>query len=401
MILNDFITYIGALLTLPPVIYGVVRFVFNKYKKMRYYNYCKEISSRNFFEWKLDIIQQIFPNDTFISMFGVKYPVVTINSTHEKYPFNILESESKLRFDERKEKKYTKYQNFYRNLLSPVVKRPNNIGYALKNFNYNNDGNIVSIDCFPCSFEQNLKSSFYLEYELYINYKKNKADKTINNIKYPERFNFVQNRDIKQILNSNNTHDSMLSVQCFMVFKDRYGIYNTILSKRSKKVSYSPNSWQIIPCGYFETYEKSNTNFIIQNNFKPSIAVIRELLEEVFNEKEFIKNEDGQPIQRILNHNAWLYIEKMITDNKADFVFLGSVYDLVTMTNKLSYILIIDDIEFSKMDFYPNFETKDMQIVSINKIQSVLGKELLMPETAGLLDLTFKFLEKYDPTFIK
>ena len=370
--------------------------VAEKYSSVSYENYCKTISSNKFKSWRNKVLFEYYESNKFIDLYGKKYPVIIFPSLIEEYPFYFLKKSSldTATYEDKNIKSSLGKKKFLR-IISCVVKRPNNIGYAIKNMKFDENGMFKSFTAYPCTFRDTLITCFYLEYEIYRDYLKNKNKKENKlkdvKVRLKERSLVHSGYSEDEIFRTGKNRNAMLSVQALIVFKSHIDReYKTILIKRSTNVSYAPNTWQIIPCGYFETYEKSNTEYTIKNNFDPTLAILREFLEELFNFEEYIENEDGRPIENITQNEYSLYILDKIEKRTASFIFLGSVLDVITLTHKLSYLLIVDDLEFSKSQFHPNFESNDMQIVPMNEIDEMMKEDLFMPESAGLLSLSLK-----------
>jgi hypothetical protein len=112
-------------------------------------------------------------------------------------------------------------------------------------------------------------------------------------------------------------------------------------------------------------------------------------MEEAFGEEEFIHNEKGVPEENILNHPKVTSLIEMIHNREAFFEFLGSTVDLVTLRHELSFILRVDYVAFSKHQFKPNHESRNVQLYPINEVDKKLSadKKLLNQGSAGLLYL--------------
>lgn len=356
-----------------------------KYDGVTFNKYCEDLSSVSFLQFRMDVIADYYKSTDFPVIFGKKYPIQLYKSGYENYPFNQLESSVLISSDVPEiEKKFTKNQKIFLKKISSVVKRPKNLGYQLESINFNEHNEFISFTAKPCYFIQTLSTCFSLEYEIYKQYRTRNKD-----LQLFERTALHAGYDKKEIFSSGLNRHSMLSVQALVQYKDHVsGEYKVIISKRSNKVSYSPGTWQFIPCGYFEVFESVDSKIAIESNFSSLLAIFRELLEEVFNEEEFVDNVDGSPTQNILSHDVSKYVLDMLNKRMIEFVFLGTVLDVVTLTHKLSFALVIHDESFSKYKFKPNFETKDMHLLPISKIESALAEDdFFMPESAGLLRL--------------
>lgn len=388
LVVIEVLSGILAIVGFIALIRQIYRSVNDRYDGVTYKTYIKDLSSNEFLQWRTDYLKKYYEDISFINMFGKPYPVKNYPSKGEKYPFSKIASSSLSTTEIVQEKPIlTTSQKVFLKKIDSVVKRPQSIGYAIDTIHFDNEGYFESFTSKPCTFIQTLTTCFSLEYEVYKQFLKARSRDALE-ISLPERDAMHQGLPIEHIFNSGANRMAMLSVQSLVMFKNHTDeVYKTIIAKRSEKVSYSPNTWQFIPCGYFEQYDPGNSKFVIENNFDPVLAILRELLEELFNLEEFTQNDDGAPLQQITNHDVSLYLIEMLKDGRAEFIFLGSVFDIVTLTHKLSYLLIVDDIEFSKSHFQPNFEIRNMQLVPIAEIVNLIEDDFLMPESAGLLNL--------------
>ncbi len=382
--------------------YAFIKKMLDYYTKKCFKDYREVVSSRDFFEWKSKVIQKLFPKESFVFICGRTYPVVTINSTYEESPFDNLE-ESSLSTTVVCTREYGKKHNSFRKLLSPVIRNPDNVGYSLQQFNYDEKGNIKNLVCRPCTFEQHVRSSHYLEYELYANYKKNKQDAEIERLNIPHRLSILsRDKTLKELLGDKDNTEMldahMIATQCCVLYKDIDGKKKLIIAERSDEVAYSPRTVQAVPSGFFDTFTKSNKEWAIAGDFSPKLSIAREFLEELFDIKEFSENTQGAPRENIYRHKIWQDLEGLINNEKARFVFLGSAFDLVVMTNILSYLLIIEDDEFFvRHTLRPNYELTLIDVVAGDEgidFKDELHDKLLMPETAGLFNLVNKYLKE-------
>jgi hypothetical protein len=191
------------------------------------------------------------------------------------------------------------------------------------------------------------------------------------------------------MIKGNNRH-SLLSVQMIIVaYSKKRGKYCTLIFKRSNKVALKPNYYHIVPAGGYEIFEQEDTThgYIIRQNFDIELALFRELIEEIFNGKDFEGNTTGETNDIIYKHPDVIDIINMLEKKTAYLQFLGNVTDLMTLRQELSFLLLVDDPEFLEKNFKPNFEGKDLQIVPLEDLHEFLNGELLYPSSSGLLDL--------------
>ena len=170
------------------------------------------------------------------------------------------------------------------------------------------------------------------------------------------------------------------------------------MSKGRIKFATKPNYYHIVPAGGYEIFEKEETTkkYIIKKNFDIELTLFRELIEEIFNGKDYEENENGEAKEIIYKHPDIIDIENMLNNKTAHLQFLGNVTDLMSLRQELSFLLMVDDLNFMKKNFKFNFEATDLHIVPLEELTECLTDELLYPSSAGLLELvkTSKLLKE-------
>jgi hypothetical protein len=261
-------------------------------------------------------------------------------------------------------------------------------------------GRIEKIIAFTGTYEQNVYTSHILEYELYKAYLSKKVnvntldcDKILEFL--PIRYSIHKNITENEVLSTGVGRYSLIGVQILVLYKNHIdNKYNVLFIKRSQDVAAKPGFFQFIPSGGFEIFENEDAindlgilPRVLKNNFSLPKVLFREFVEEVFGEEEFIHNEKGIPVDSVLSNKNVLEIIKMISKNEAYFEFLGSTIDLVGLRHEFSFILRIDNIEFSKNSFKPNHESANVDNCKIDEIEESINKDKLNQGSAGLLYL--------------
>lgn len=362
--------------------------------------YFKTTSDEKFMKWEIEVLKKIYGSEHFTDVDEVEYPIHCYSTSNNgiKYPFLNICKENDLINCNIYEEKQDRFQKEYLQILGDTVKRPKLEGYALNELKFDNDNNVTSFTANLCNYGQNLITSHILEYELYkiyLNKRKRKnvlkleADKILSYL--PCRRKIHNNITIDKIITTGINRASLLGVQLLVVFLDSDKKYKMLIMKRSEDVAVRPGYWQFIPSGGFELFELNVNAFTIKNNFDVKKAVFREFAEEVFGEKEYEGNGDGNPVENIFNHDKVRFIIDLIDNGQAHMEFLGSVVDLVGLRHELSFILVIDSLEFSKKEVKRNHEAKDIQRISYKDIKDILSNgEKLNPGSAGLLKLALE-----------
>ncbi len=370
---------------------------FKKYRlniiKAQYYN---TLNTKEFIEWRDSVLAKLYNVYPFTKLCNSFFPVVCFNAYENfAYPFIGLLNEEELNLNVQDYKLNLPIQKGYKIIVGDTVKRPLLKGYMLSSFKLNDNDHLISVSAHVGTYEQNIYSSHILEYELYKYYINKKHD--IQHLTPEQILSYLplrklvhKNRSQKDILVNGDDRSSLLGVQALVMFKDHEDLkYKVFVIKRSDDVASKPGYYQFIPSGGFEIWQNDDNDDILKNNFSVRHAIFRELIEEVFGEEEFVDNKVGMPESNILNHPKVQFILNLIFKKQASFQFLGSCVDLVGLRHELSFILRIDDPEFSKLSFHPNHESKNIQIKSLSQVKNIVN-EKLNQGSAGLLHLASK-----------
>lgn len=360
--------------------------------------YYATLGSQEFIAWQSMVLKKIYNEYPFIKAFGSEYPAVCFKSAIKvSYPFESIYDQDELVIDIGDYKTNSSIQKKYKYLVGDNIMRPNIKGFMLDKIELNNNGDMIRFKAKTGTYEQNVYSSHILEYELYQTYIKGlkninqmSADTLIGH--FPLRSAIHHNLSQKDVLTTGTTRSSLLGVQIFVVFRNHEdNQYKVLVIKRSEKVAAKPGYYQFIPSGGFEIFENSDDDEILRNNFSIRKVLFRELIEEAFGEEDYEHNEKGVPVENILNHSIIKSLVKIINkegDEKGVyFEFLGTVVDLVGLRNELSFILRIDDTSFSENNFKPNHESKDVQIIGLDRLSKFIKSDKLNQGSAGLFHL--------------
>jgi len=288
-------------------------------------------------------------------------------------------------------------QKEFLSVLGNTVTRPESIAYALRELLFDEKGCLTGYWAKACTFKLALTTSFVLEYELVKAFSKRKSLRKAQQLGRSELELLPMRRAIhgqspkEDVFVSGVNRFPILSVQMMVLFKSHIdNKYRTFIIKRSDRVSYGPRTWQFIPCGYFEMFEPQANKYSVRSNFDSRLAIFREMLEELLGKADFIENANGVPADNIMNDDNIKFLIDAIENERAHFRWLGAILDLVTLTHKLSFLLVIDDPAFSTRYFEPNFEARHLQIFLLEQIGDVIGSDLLLPESAGLLRMALE-----------
>jgi hypothetical protein len=143
-----------------------------------------------------------------------------------------------------------------------------------------------------------------------------------------------------------------MTISTLIVFQRANRGFYTIIRRRSKAVGVSPGLHHIAPAGMFEAPN-------IQDAWSIEESIWRELLEEVYNEKEQLGSgiseykdyiRSKKPIQLLLN---------MIDEGRAELSVTGICCDLLNLRHEICTILFVPDpifIEARRMELNWEYE---------------------------------------------
>lgn len=350
------------------------------------------LNSTDYHEWLIEVLQKIYPG----------WKPLTINKTNSRgYPGELIKIEKDFNFiktnlDEIEEEFYyhkgnnkfinkRKFLNRYRLfdfsrgfkafiyrvcyyiLVRDNIRYPDLIGYTLETYETNKGGVIENINCSISTYYQNVMESHIMEYELYRLYN---VEKDVNNIDKDMILKYLPYRmaihkkicgNIEPLISEKNTHaifrsgagrPSLLSVQALIAYKTRNGKYRTYIGKRNNNVAIYQGRTQIAPAGGFEMYEREKDGYNweeIKADCKPEIALYREILEEIFNKKEF----DGENSDKgiVSTNNIIENTPPIKAINETKNKILGGIsIDLVYLRHTLSYLVKADKDIFAFND---------------------------------------------------
>lgn len=254
-------------------------------------------------------------------------------------------------------------------------------------------------------YENNLKTSHVLEYELYKLYIKDR--KYHLNIKEKCGKEILKELPIRRyihnnfenecdVLTSGRNRSSLLGVQIFVMIKNYSEEYDVLRIRRSENVAIKPGFLQFIPSGGFEAMNDCVDYDAQWDNYSITKAVFRELLEECFGQDEDDKSTCGNNVSpdRIYYNDKISRLIKRINDTNdgTSMQLLGSTMSLVGLRHELSFILVIDDIEFGS-SLIGNYESKSaIHRININLLENRIfwiddDLDKLNCTSAGLFEL--------------
>jgi hypothetical protein len=236
-------------------------------------------------------------------------------------------------------------------------------------------------------YENNVKFSHVLEYEVYKMYKKMlRQHEKISELTREELIKqlpirnaihkrFLETGDESDILVSGKYRESLLSVQVFVLLRNYNGSYDVLRIRRSANVSSKAHYLQFIPSGGFEAINDSNDFDSQWDNYSLCKVVFRELLEECFGIDENDKSLTSINISSdsIYQNKHIKKLVAMLTGDKknrqAYMELLGLSMSLMGLRHEFCFILRVDDIDFSK-ELFSNYESSSaIHLVRIDNLE--------------------------------
>ena len=308
-------------------------------------------------EWNNDIAKINFSQVEFGDEDTWDYESVTIQLPAVPYPFDDVCPKELL--ITKKDTNQTKYSDkikkfkvwFYYHIVKRTIRYPKRIGYMLGTLELDNNWKITS---YVGNYENNIKTSHVLEYELYRLFKKAEkeelsADELMKKLPIRNEIHHLYKDDMGQLLLSGKGRDSLLGVQMFVLVKNESGSYDALRIRRSMEVAAKPGFLQFIPSGGFEAINDCNDFDSQWDNYSLKKAIFRELLEECFGQDEDDKKSSGNSVSpdRIYHNSHIKGLIKLIKEGKAEMQLLGITESLVSLRHELSFILRVDDSDFA------------------------------------------------------
>lgn len=363
--------------------------------KKRRYKINKKMNDDCYLKWQLNFFKKTYTESEFVELYNKVYPATIIRSSSKvTYPFKNLcrlTSSEILNFD------FDRVQKNYLKFLGDSVKRPKMKGFATDKLIVNDNGNIEEIHAKTITYDQNLVTSHILDYELYSFYEKNKNRKEINiekDLQYRYKYH-GNNKPSLAILNPFQAYP-LISVQALIIYKDYKDpediSWKAVIAQRQKNVAVKPEIWQIQPAGGFEIYgdELDDNNFLIEQGFDIKNALLREFAEEIYNVEEFSFCRDGRDSSYILTESHVSALLTLFTQNKATFEFLGIVTDLSVLRHEASFLIVIDDEDYSLRPIIGSSESVKISSVTMKQLKDVFSNQKVHSSSAGLLQLAME-----------
>jgi hypothetical protein len=264
-------------------------------------------------------------------------------------------------------------------LKRDTVRWPDRIGFAASKIK----GDYSEIDVVTCRYREDLDTAYSLGYSYYVWFSRTQSTifRWLGKPAYLVRFESkvkeqrnakekIGHDDLPNFLNQVFVGDgqirTQLGVQALVIFNDYSDsgsedapVWKVLLQKRSDDVASSPNHFQFVPSGGFEshqTYEGDAfdkfTQALLQHECVLERGLLREFAEEIIGVSEFMENESLDPddIYREPGIKALrdLFKEdfKSKKGKRAALFTLGLSLSLIGLKAEVSYLLLIDHPDY-------------------------------------------------------
>jgi transcriptional regulator with XRE-family HTH domain len=132
-----------------------------------------------------------------------------------------------------------------------------------------------------------------------------------------------------------------ITVSTLFVFQRYNRRYICMLRRRGTEVAVSPGMWHVVPSGMFEPMYSDDQWSVTMN-------VWRELLEEVYDEKERIVPDAKLP-DHILGRPPIRIIRSLINEGNATHVLTGLCFDLLNLRPEICTLLLVKDPRLAEL----------------------------------------------------
>lgn len=269
-------------------------------------------------------------------------------------------------------------------------------GFATREILLDEQGRITTLNAQATNYQQNLVTAHILEWELFKRYKKNTeiTDEILAELKLRSAYHGGQS-PLQAVLKPCDAFP-LISVQALVIYNDYKDpnnvVWKAIVAQRQKNVAIKPELWQIQPAGGFEVYghEDDDLDIQLRQGFDLRAALFREYAEEIYNVEEFSFRSDGRDSGSIFSEPHIAHLIKLIHANKASMDFLGIITDLTILRHELSFLIVIDDPDYSGHPILGSSEAKNIFSLSMSDLKTTFSTQKVHSSSAGLLQLAIE-----------
>lgn len=386
----NLVTIVSVLLSIKIVV-ELVKKLIAMYGKKRREKIVGKMNDPGYIEWSRQVLKTIYAGSEFVSIYKKNYPAVIFRPGKDfRYPFSDL---CYLESTEIGELLLTRVQKEYLRFLRDTVKRPKMRGFSTKEIVLDAAGLVIAISARATIYQHNVVTAHILEWELFKLYEKNKeiSGDILSELAIRSAYH-GGNSPNEAILKPSNAYP-LISVQALVIYKDYKSPndvkWKAIVAQRGKNVAIKPELWQIHPAGGFEVYgdQDDHLDLHLTQGFDVSMALLREYAEEIYRAEELDFRSDGRDSGSVLSEPHVEHLVRLIHANKASIDFLGVITDLTVLRHELSFLIVIDDPEYSKYPILGSSEATNIFSMTMAELKKTFSKQQIHSSSAGLLQL--------------
>ena len=294
------------------------------------------------------------------------------------------------------------------------VKRWNMGGFALARLDLNHENKVERFHARFCTYGEYCLTSQFLGYQLYKKYLSEEYGGTVLNFSDQIPIQFIKEKSSNYLIHPDVSYPffPLISVQAIVVYRDENedGSWKTIVAKRADNVAVLPGFYQFLPAGGFEIYgREDDDDFQVQSQFDLRLALIRELLEEIFGDIDLTCDDPELSAQDHSGSHGYRTIISSIKNGGMSIHFLGVVTELVYLRSEFSFLIVIDDQSVFNLSYAINDpdgkrkhakwlagskESKRLMKVDLEKLSLLFSSENAWnPSSVGLFLLLKELIE--------
>ena len=355
--------------------------------------YARDTNSPSYQSTLVEFLEELY-QVPLVQAYGRKYPATLYPADSETlYPFEglcHLTSPAATASEPANEE-----QKHYLKVLGERLRRPYMTGFYLKKMHLGEAGKVLRIDAGVSDYYQNTLTAHYLEWEAYKNIKRIKEGPASLALDYlPLRRRYHGDLSPHHAILAPANAFPLISVQAMVVFKDYRNKadidWKIVVVRRPDSTAVAPGRWQFQPAGGFEVYGKDVdcNEDLITRQFDLSRALLQEYAEELFNADGVLSQQDNREVDTAMANEHVQRLLRLVDNGRASMEFLGVVVELAFMRHELSFLIVVDDEEYSLQQFFGSKDESDSFFTERPEaIKTLLVRDGVHSSSAGLLEL--------------
>lgn len=325
--------------------------------------YSRELRSSDFVDFSNEVLLLYYADirQDFVTFEDVRLPVATILAAENvPYPFDSLcipYSQTELIGQSGRRCYGCSWRGLvYRYLVGNGIRRGWLQGFMLDKAHVDGAGRVIGVSCRDGTYSDNVYSSHILEFEMFMAYRRWRG--RTNGVARACRAMPLRNAiqvacGSAGAVQNGEGRASLLGVQMLVAARDKSGGYSLLRITRSSSVAASCGLHQFVPSGGFEVFDKIEQSEgesldaeELKRHYSIRNAVFREYAEELFGRCDFELGDGEDPCRKVDEDADVKHLVGLLREGKAKMVYLGNVIGLMSLRQELSFVLIIDDVQY-------------------------------------------------------